>query len=92
MLEPSGCYLLDNTQRCVLWVGRELSKEFLEAVFGVSSIEEDLNFNKNVESDLGKRVRAIIAVVRAGHPVYKPFIVIKQVCIFSVFYFYLKEC
>ncbi|KAF9996349.1 COPII coat Sec23p-Sfb3p heterodimer component [Modicella reniformis] len=39
-LAPDGAYLLENGQKMFLWLGREISEQFLQNVFGVSTLEE----------------------------------------------------
>ncbi|OZJ02131.1 hypothetical protein BZG36_04584 [Bifiguratus adelaidae] len=39
-LDPAGAYLLENGQRMMLWLGREVPADFLQNVFGVSTLEE----------------------------------------------------
>ncbi|KAG0210758.1 COPII coat Sec23p-Sfb3p heterodimer component, partial [Mortierella sp. GBA30] len=39
-LSPAGAYLLENGQCLYLWMGREIPSEFLQDVFGVSTLDE----------------------------------------------------
>ncbi|KAK9729542.1 COPII coat Sec23p-Sfb3p heterodimer component [Basidiobolus ranarum] len=39
-LDLTGAYLVDNSLTLMLWVGNQISQEFLEQVFGVSTLQE----------------------------------------------------
>ena len=76
-MKPNGCYLLDNGRRMFLWVGRELSQDFLNRVFDVSTIDEPLSFSLN-DDPLANRVKAVISALQLEHPSYKLLITAKQ--------------
>lgn len=39
-LDQAGAYLLENGQSLYLWLGRDISPQFLNSVFGVSTVSE----------------------------------------------------
>ncbi len=38
-LDTNGAYLMENGQAMILWLGRGISSDFLEQVFGVSDLQ-----------------------------------------------------
>jgi protein transport protein SEC24 len=39
-LDSAGAYLLENGQSMYLWIGRDISPQFLNDVFGVSTLDQ----------------------------------------------------
>ncbi|KAF9113401.1 COPII coat Sec23p-Sfb3p heterodimer component [Mortierella sp. AM989] len=39
-LSPTGAYMLENGQKMFLWLGHEISPQFLQDVFGVQTLDE----------------------------------------------------
>lgn len=60
-----------------LWIGKELSPEFLKRVFDANSVSDDLSFNIS-DDPLANRVKAIISALQIEHPSYKLLITVKQ--------------
>jgi protein transport protein SEC24 len=65
-LDPSGAYLLENGDQSFIWLGRQVKSEFLQAAFGVSSLEQiDTKatelpvLSSNVNEQIRKVVNAI---------------------------------
>lgn len=66
-VELNGCYLYENGQQMLVYLGQHLSQEFLQDAFGIHNISEALNWAKpafNREHPLGQRLFAMSQQVR----------------------------
>lgn len=83
-LSSDGCYLLDNVFTLFLWVGRALSENFLQEVFGVTSLRSsearylELRNNPTEDDLLLSRILSIINGIRQQHASFPRLYIIKQ--------------
>jgi protein transport protein SEC24 len=79
-LDRQGAFLLDNGEVLLLWVGKAISIEFLQHVFGLSSLDGvDPNaIQINKETSLGARVSQLIESLRAEKGIYQPLCVLRD--------------
>jgi len=80
-LHPKRCFLLDNGQRMIIWVGQEVDGEFLHQAFGVTSLRSSEARHLSLvdhSTVVGDRIKSIIAQFKADHPPYKSLLIIKQ--------------
>lgn len=62
-MEPNGAYLLDNGEWCLLWLGAEVAPQFLEGLYGVTSLDEldpRMTTLPALPTALSKHVRALV--------------------------------
>lgn len=64
VLDTRGCYLLDDGQILICWVGRAASAELLQDLFGTAGISDALTLEPAQDTDLSKRANALVAAVR----------------------------
>mmetsp|Transcript_11937 Transcript_11937/g.48085 ORF Transcript_11937/g.48085 Transcript_11937/m.48085 type:complete len:1025 (-) Transcript_11937:50-3124(-) len=80
-LDPSGCFLLDNTQRMYMWIGQQVDPLFLRQVFGIDHLRspeaENLHMVKE-DNPLVSRIKAILSTLQLDHPTFKQLVIVKQ--------------
>lgn len=70
-LRPDGVYLLDNSIYMFLWVGHQVSPQWVESVFGVPSpahIDTEQPRLPELSNPISRRVHDVIDYVRVGRP------------------------
>uniref|UniRef100_A0A8D9ENZ4 Protein transport protein Sec24C n=2 Tax=Cacopsylla melanoneura TaxID=428564 RepID=A0A8D9ENZ4_9HEMI len=70
-LQPDGAYLIDNSIYMFLWVGSNLSPQWVESVFGVPSaaqIDTDRSNLPELPNALSRRVLDIVDYVKSNRP------------------------
>ncbi|CEG45436.1 coatomer copii [Plasmopara halstedii] len=80
-LQCDGVFLLDDTLNLYLWVGRSVSREILESLFGISSMEGvDCNQLKlvNPHDDTSIRVAAILSAIRSERLPYQNVLIMRE--------------
>eukprot|EP00898_Chlorokybus_atmophyticus_P002080 jgi/Chlat1/2873/Chrsp195S03018 len=81
-LDPRGVYLMDDTRRLLLWLGREARQDVAISLLGnewaTPGIDLSLFTLPRLENDLSKRVNAIIAAVRKGRSLWQQVHVLRQ--------------
>lgn len=69
-MEPSGAYLLDNGEWCLLWLGAQVSPKFLEDLYGVTSLDEldpRMTSLPVLPTRLSQQVRSIVQALADMH-------------------------
>ncbi|PKK64784.1 hypothetical protein RhiirC2_665880 [Rhizophagus irregularis] len=72
-LESEGAYLLENGHILIFWIGRQISSEFINNVFGVDSIEKinsKLYSLPELENPTSIRIRSIISYLQTQRSKY----------------------
>ncbi|CAG8657181.1 5507_t:CDS:10 [Rhizophagus irregularis] len=72
-LESEGAYLLENGHILIFWIGRQISSEFINNVFGVDSIEKinsKLSSLPELENPTSIRIRSIISYLQTQRSKY----------------------
>ena len=82
-LEGSGAYLLDNGRIFIVWVGRGVAPEFMQAVFGIgpnSSPQElaSLQLEPAREHPWSKRINAVVQELRSTKMTHQLLFVVRQ--------------
>jgi len=80
-LMDTGAYLLENGLTMFMWLGHNLSQEFVEEVFGVSSLAQ-INIETCVLLELdnprSQRISSIISKVRSQRSHYMKLTIVRQ--------------
>jgi len=78
-LSSDGIYLVDNGIELYLWVGREVNANYVNALFGIHSLE-NVEPVLNLESgdEFSKRVGSIISALRDDEAVSSKITVVKE--------------
>ncbi|GES88569.1 Sec23/Sec24 family protein [Rhizophagus clarus] len=72
-LESEGAYLLENGHILIFWIGRQVSSEFINNVFGVDTIEKidsKLSSLPELENPTSIRIRSIISYLQTQRSKY----------------------
>ncbi|KAJ1643955.1 COPII coat Sec23p-Sfb3p heterodimer component [Dispira simplex] len=80
-LEPTGAYLFENGQVLRLWLGKDISPEFLQHALGVSTlaeIDENASDLPAIDSTLSQQIRAIVDHMQSQRTRYLQFKIIRQ--------------
>lgn len=80
-LESAGAYLLENGQSMYLWIGRDISPQFLNDVFGVSTLDQidhTLRHLPEINSQTSAQLRAIVDYIQAQKARYLNLILVRQ--------------
>ncbi|KAI9183872.1 COPII coat Sec23p-Sfb3p heterodimer component [Blastocladiella emersonii ATCC 22665] len=63
-LDPAGCYLLENGQMAMLWLGRQIAPDLVQQILGVPALEAiDLRTHvlPALDTPASRRVQALLA-------------------------------
>ncbi|XP_044020239.1 protein transport protein Sec24C-like [Aphidius gifuensis] len=74
----NGVFLLENGIQMFLWLGQELSAEWIQAVFGSHVVDTDRTTLPVLDNPLNQRIRDIIAQVRAERHLYMKLTIVRQ--------------
>ncbi|KAK9760738.1 COPII coat Sec23p-Sfb3p heterodimer component [Basidiobolus ranarum] len=80
-LEAHGAYLLENTQTLMFWIGKQVSSEFLQNVFGVASLQEldpRIRTIPELDNPMSKRIRALVDHLQKGRVRYPVLQIVRQ--------------
>ncbi|KAJ1959551.1 COPII coat Sec23p-Sfb3p heterodimer component [Dispira parvispora] len=80
-LEPTGAYLFENGQVLRLWLGKDISPDFLQQALGVSTlaeIDENAPDLPAIDSTLSQQIRAIVDHMQSQRTRYLQFRVVRQ--------------
>lgn len=78
VLDTRGCYLMDDGQILICWVGRAASAELLADLFGATGVADTLSLEPGQETDLGKRATSLISAIRQGRNTYQQCYIVRQ--------------
>ncbi len=62
-IEPHGIYLLENTQKLVIWIGQQVDPQLLSQIFGVSqlnAVNVNINVLPDLKNEISSKVRTLI--------------------------------
>ncbi|KAJ3372009.1 COPII coat Sec23p-Sfb3p heterodimer component, partial [Allomyces arbusculus] len=80
-LDPTGCYLVENGQGMHLWLGRNVSSDFVQGVFGVASVDQvdpRLHVLPPRDDEVNQRVQKVLQGVFARYHRHLAFHVVRQ--------------
>ncbi|KAF9937775.1 COPII coat Sec23p-Sfb3p heterodimer component [Modicella reniformis] len=80
-LNQAGAYLLENGQAMYFWLGRDISPQFLNDVFGVSNLNEidpNLRYLPEINSPTSTQLRTIVDYMQAQRSRYLNLILVRQ--------------
>ncbi|KAF9114504.1 COPII coat Sec23p-Sfb3p heterodimer component [Mortierella sp. AM989] len=80
-LNPAGAYILENGQAIYLWLGREVSSDFLSDAFGVSSVDElnpNMRYLPELSTPINTQLRTIASYMQAQRARYLDLIIVRQ--------------
>ncbi|KAF9210180.1 COPII coat Sec23p-Sfb3p heterodimer component [Haplosporangium sp. Z 27] len=80
-LYPEGAYLLENGQNIYIWLGQNVSTEFLSDVFGVSSLDEinpNLHHLPEFSTPINTKLRTIVSYLQTQRSRYLNLIIVRQ--------------
>ncbi|CAK0784355.1 hypothetical protein CVIRNUC_007559 [Coccomyxa viridis] len=81
-VQPDGAYLMDCGRVFVMWLGRNISPEFMTQVFEAGPGQAQDGAGLSVEpprsSELSKRINALLSSLRAGRSTYASCFVVRQ--------------
>jgi len=80
-LKDTGVYLLENGMTMYMWIGMNVSADWVQDVFGVQSaaqIDIDKTTLQELDTALSRRVRGIIKKIRSERPRHMKLIVVRQ--------------
>ncbi|KAF9909907.1 COPII coat Sec23p-Sfb3p heterodimer component [Lobosporangium transversale] len=80
-LNSSGAYLLENAQSLYLWLGRDINPQFLQDVFGVSTLDEvdsSLQYLPELNSRTSSQLRTIVSYMDSQRSKYLNLIIVRQ--------------
>ncbi|KAI1310209.1 COPII coat Sec23p-Sfb3p heterodimer component [Mortierella claussenii] len=80
-LNPAGAYLLENAQALYLWLGRDVPSEFLQDVFGVSTLDEvdpGLRHLPELNNRTSTQLRTIASYMDGQRAKYLNLMVVRQ--------------
>ncbi|KAI7816333.1 Sec23/Sec24 trunk domain-containing protein [Gamsiella multidivaricata] len=80
-LNMLGAYLLENGQATYLWLGREISPQFLQDVFGVPTldvVDPTMHHLPELTSQTSTQLRTIISYMQSQRSKYLDLVVVRQ--------------
>ncbi|KAF8923461.1 COPII coat Sec23p-Sfb3p heterodimer component, partial [Dissophora ornata] len=80
-LNPSGAYLLENGQKMFLWLGREISVQFLMDVFGVQTLDEvnpEERRLPELDTMMSNQLRMVRSFMQVGRAKYLDLNIVRQ--------------
>ncbi|KAF9427642.1 COPII coat Sec23p-Sfb3p heterodimer component [Podila epigama] len=80
-LNPAGAYILENGQTLYFWLGREVPSEFLQDVFGVSTLDQvdpTMHYLPELTSTTSTQIRTIASYMARQRPKYLNLVVVRQ--------------
>ena len=80
ILDSAGIFLLENGHDLFIWIGRQVTQNYIQALFGVNSLDI-LNFAtlRTMETtDYSYRVSTIVAALRADRSRFMQLHIIKE--------------
>ncbi|ORX81264.1 hypothetical protein K493DRAFT_242055 [Basidiobolus meristosporus CBS 931.73] len=80
-LEANGVYLLENTQTLMCWIGKEVSPEFLQSLFGVASlsgVDPRIRALPVLDNPISKQVQTLVQHLQKNRVRYPVLQIVRQ--------------